>query len=275
MLEQLGRTDTPAGGAPATSSEESQASTANSFDYRCVDTPEALDDLLGQLKGVKRLAVDTETTSVHAMKADLVGISLAWEPGKAFYIPVRGPLGATVLDGELVREKLGPVLADESIEKIGQNLKYDLIILHNAGYKVAGKFFDTMVAAHVLDSTRMTYKMDALAAEFINHRCIPITDLIGRGKSQVSIDTVPTDMVAVYAAEDADVTLRLADKLGDMLAQKPGLAELFADLEMPLRQLHREPGVATAWVRRRATVRVLPRFRRSADVGPRIPYRGR
>ena len=97
-----------------------------------------------------------------------------------------------------------------------------------------GKLFDTMVAAHVLDSTRMTYKMDALAAEFLNHKCIPITDLIGRGKSQVTIDTVPTDMVAEYAAEDADVTLRLADFLVAKLADEPGLADLFDDLEMPL-----------------------------------------
>ncbi|MDP6044509.1 MAG: DNA polymerase I, partial [Phycisphaerae bacterium] len=179
-------------------------------------------------------AVDTETTSIRAMKADLVGISLAWEPGKAFYLPIRGPLGATVLDSDLAREKFGPVLADEKIEKIGQNLKYDIIILNNAGYTVAGKLFDTMVAAHVLDSTKMTYKMDALAAEFINHRCIPITDVIGRGKTQVTIDTVPTDMVAVYAAEDADVTLKLANVLREMLGAKPGLADLFEDLEMPL-----------------------------------------
>jgi DNA polymerase I len=233
MLDQLGQTETPAGETPATRGEASDT-TANDFEYTCIDTPDALDALVGQLKGVTRLAVDTETTSVHAMKAELVGISLAWEPGKGFYVPIRGPLGATVLDADLVRSKLGPVLADEGIEKIGQNFKYDLIILNNAGYTVAGKFFDTMVAAHVLDSTRMTYKMDALAADFLNHHCIPITDVIGRGKSQVTIDTVPTDMVAVYAAEDADITLRLADVLAEMLGDKPGLADLFADLEMPL-----------------------------------------
>jgi DNA polymerase-1 len=231
MLEQLGQADAPTSEPIESKSDET---TASDFDYRCVDTPELLDALLNELKGVNRLAVDTETTSVHAMKADLVGISLAWEPGKAFYLPVRGPLGAVTLDADLAIEKLGPVLADPAIEKIGQNFKYDLIILNNAGYTVAGKFFDTMVAAHVLDSTRMTYKMDALAAEFINHRCIPITDVIGRGKNQVTIDTVPTDMVAVYAAEDADVTLRLADALVEMLAGEPGLADLFDDLEMPL-----------------------------------------
>jgi len=237
MLEQLG--EAGAGGGSDTETarpggSDTDATTAADFDYRCVDTTEALDALLAGLAGVKRLAVDTETTSVHAMRAELVGISLAWEPGKAFYLPVRGPLGATTLDADIVRDKLGPILGNPTIEKIGQNLKYDLIVLNNAGYAIAGKFFDTMVAAHVLDSTRMTYKMDALAAEFINHRCIPITDVIGRGKSQVTIDTVPTDMVAIYAAEDADVTLRLADVLVEMLAGESGLADLFDDLEMPL-----------------------------------------
>ena len=233
LLDQLGDTgDVTASATPAETERENTA--AADFDYRLIDTPELLDSLLDKLQGVKRIAVDTETTSIRAMKATLVGISLAWEPGKAFYLPVRGPLGAVVLDAELVIEKLGPVLADPNIEKIGQNIKYDIIILTNAGYTVAGKLFDTMVAAHVLDSTRMTYKMDALAAEFINHHCIPITDVIGRGKSQVTIDTVPTDMVAVYAAEDADVTLRLADVLAEKLAEQPGLADLLADLEMPL-----------------------------------------
>ncbi|MCP4377000.1 MAG: DNA polymerase I, partial [bacterium] len=192
MLEQIG--ESGAADAPLLTETPSEATTARDFDYHCVDTPELLDDLLSKLKGVKRLAVDTETTSVHAMAAELVGISLAWEPGKAYYIPIRGPLGAATLDSELVIEKFGAILADTTIEKIGQNLKYDIIVLNNAGYRVAGKFFDTMIAAHVLDSTRMTYKMDALAADLINHRCIPITEIIGRGKSRVTIDTVPTDM---------------------------------------------------------------------------------
>ena len=234
MLEQLGETGAGDTAPEAPGESDDGATTADDFDYRCVDTPEALDALLADLDGVNRLAVDTETTSVHPMTAELVGISLAWEPGRAFYLPVRGPLGSTTLDENLVRDKIGPLLADAKIEKIGQNFKYDLIVLRKAGYRPAGKFFDTMIAAHVLDSTRMTYKMDALALEFINHRCIPITDVIGRGRKQVTIDTVPTDMVATYAAEDADVTLRLADALVEMLDGEGSLADLFEDLEMPL-----------------------------------------
>lgn len=212
---------------------EAHETTAQDFDYRCIDTPEALDSLAAELAGVKRLAFDTETTSVEAMTAQLVGISLSWKPGEAVYIPVRGPLGATTLDVELVKKKLTGVFADESVEKIAQNIKYDMLVLARAEISVAGKLFDTMVAAHVLDSARMTYKLDALAAEMLNHRCIPIEDMIGRGKKQTTIDTVPIESVTVYAAEDADVAWRLADVLAKRLADE-GLTELFTDLEMPL-----------------------------------------
>ena len=207
--------------------------TASDFDYRLVDTPEALGELAGQLDGITRLAVDTETTSTQPMWAELVGISLAWEPGRAVYLPVKGPLGAPVLDLDVVRSTVGPVLADEKVEKVGQNIKYDLIVLAGAGVEVAGGLFDTMIAAHVVDSSRPTYKLDALAAEYINHRCIPIDEVIGRGRNRVTMDAVPVDVVAPYAAEDADVALRLADVLAERLAEED-LTELFADLEMPL-----------------------------------------
>jgi len=206
---------------------------AADFDYSCIDNEEDLNALVKKLARVKRLAVDTETTSQHPMLAKLVGISLAWEPGKAVYLPVKGPLGATTLDPETVREKLSGVLGDEDVEKIGQNLKYDLTVLINHGYEPAGKMFDTMIAAHVLDSSRATYKLDALAAEYLNHHCIPIEEVIGRGRNQTTMDAVPVEMVATYAAEDADVTLRLADVLAPKLTEE-GLADLFRDLEMPL-----------------------------------------
>jgi len=217
----------------AATAAASEQTIAADFDYVCIDTPEALDALVADLAGVTRLAVDTETTSVLPMWADLVGISLAWRAGHAIYIPVRGPLGAVTLDVDLVIEKLGPVLADRTIEKIGQNIKYDIIVLAQAGMTVAGPLFDTMIAAHVLDSSRMTYKLDALAAEMLNHRCIPIEEVIGRGRHQTTMDAVPVDTVAPYAAEDADVTLRLADLLASRLADE-GLADLMTNLEMPL-----------------------------------------
>jgi len=207
--------------------------TAGDFQYTCIDTPEALNRLVADLSGVKRLAVDTETTSQRPMGAELVGISLSWKPGEAVYVPVAGPLGATTLPAELVRQKLGAILADETVEKIGQNIKYDMIVLAEADMPIAGPMFDTMIAAHVLDSTRMSYKMDLLAADYLNHRCIPIEDVIGKGRNRTTMDAVPVDVVTPYAAEDADVTLRLADVLAEKLAAE-GLTDLFANLEMPL-----------------------------------------
>lgn len=232
QLDELGVGGQTSMDVEATASAAGQT-TAADFKYTCVDTPAALDKLAKSLARVKRLAVDTETTATKPMRAQLVGISLAWQAGKAVYIPIRGPLGAKTLEIEPVAKKLGPILADEKIQKVGQNIKFDIIVLAQASIELRGKLFDTMVAAHVLDSTRPTYKLDALAAEFLNHRCIPIEELIGRGKNQVTIDTVPVETVATYAAEDADVALRLADVLADKLAQE-GLTDLFAKLEMPL-----------------------------------------
>ncbi|MBN1554623.1 MAG: DNA polymerase I [Phycisphaerae bacterium] len=210
-----------------------QTTVAGDFDYQLIDTPEKLDAVISELVDVKRLAVDTETTDVRPMWATLVGISLAWKPGHGVYIPVRGPLGAETLDVDYVRQKLGKILADEWIVKIGHNLKYDKIVLDGAGLPLAGAMFDTMIAAHVLDSSRMTYKLDAIALDLLNHQCIPIGDVIGRGRNAVTMDNVPTEIVAPYAAEDADVALRLAAALEPMLKAE-GLDEPFEKQEMPL-----------------------------------------
>ena len=201
--------------------------------YELIDDESKLDTLVSKLAKADSLAIDTETTSVDPMRAGLVGISLSCAPKEGFYIPVRGPLGATVLDVELVKTKLAPILEDAKIEKIGHNLKYDLIVLRNAGFELKGKFFDTMIAAWVLDSNRRSLKMDNLSEEILNHKCIPITDLIGKGKKQLSMDTILTETVAEYASEDADVTYRLACALKSDL-EKTGLVKLYETLEMPL-----------------------------------------
>ena len=226
--------DVPAPEAAAEAETTGPAmTTAADFEYECIDTPEALASLVKQLKGVDRLAVDTETTSTQPMWADLVGISLAHKTGHAVYIPLAGPLGAQTLDRELVREKLTLILTDPKIEKIGQNLKYDLIVLRRAGFELAGPMFDTMLAAHVLSAGAGGLGLDRLAAEWLNHRCIPIKDVIGSGKDQRSMNEVPVDQVATYAAEDADVTFRLAEVLRERLAEE-GLNELFERIEMAL-----------------------------------------
>ncbi len=211
----------------------SNITTAADFDYQLIDTPEALEKVAKALKGVTRLAVDTETTGLRPMWCSLVGISLAWEAGKGVYISLAGPLGARVLELETVQKALGKILADKNVEKIGQHLKYDKIVLENAGVELRGKAFDTMIAAHVLDSSRPTYKLDALAMEFLHHKCIPITEVIGVGRQATTMDCVPTDTVAIYAAEDADVTFRLSEILRPALEEE-SLTGLFENLEMPL-----------------------------------------
>jgi DNA polymerase-1 len=238
LLEQLDALDLPREDPPASAPAAEPAAppgptTARDFDYTCVDTPEGLERLVGELAGVRRLAVDTETTSPRPMWAELVGVSLAWRPGRAVYVPVKGPLGARTLAVRRVLDRLGGVLTDERVEKIGHHLKYDRIVLSRAGVDLGGPMFDTMIAAHVLDSTRPSYRLDALAATCLNHRCIPITDLLGRRKGLVTMDAADVQAVTQYAAEDADVTLRLADVLREQLRAE-GLSRLSDELEMPL-----------------------------------------
>lgn len=203
-------------------------------DYTLIDTPESFSRFLVELKTQSRFAVDTETTSVNAMRADLVGLSFCWEPHRAFYLPVRGPLGATHLDLGLVRRELGPILADEKVEKIGQNIKYDLLVLRNAGLPVRGVYFDTMVASYCLDPVRSSHSMDNMARDYLNYECVPIVNLIGKGKNQLTFDMVDTVVACEYAAEDADVTWLLYAYLQGRLEGQPELAKLFVDVEMPL-----------------------------------------
>jgi DNA polymerase-1 len=205
---------------------------AADFDYRLVDTVEGLKSLIAQMAGVKKLAVDTETTDKRPIWAELVGVSLSWESGKAFYVPVRAPMGCPVVPMETFREWLGPILADPKIKKVGHNIKYDLIVLKRAGMELAGIDFDTYLGSWVLDAAA-DGRLDAVAARRLNHRCIPISDLIGSGAKKVTIDCVATRAVAVYSGEDADLSLRLAELLEPLLAAE-GLAELFRQVELPL-----------------------------------------
>ncbi|MCE5280454.1 MAG: DNA polymerase I [Planctomycetaceae bacterium] len=207
--------------------------TAANFTYECIDTPEKLSALAAELAAVSRLAVDTETTGLVPTRSDLVGISLAWKSGHGVYLPIKGPLGGRTLEIDAVRAAIGPVLGDAKVDKVGQNIKFDMLVLDRYGFQIAGRIFDTMVAAWVLNPTADTFKLDALAAEMLNHRCIPIEEVIGRGRLQTTMDAMPIDMVTIYAAEDADVTLRLADVLAERL-KKSGMEELFYDIEMPL-----------------------------------------
>ncbi|MFC1739277.1 5'-3' exonuclease H3TH domain-containing protein, partial [Planctomycetota bacterium] len=137
-------------------------------DYQLIDTPQKLDKFTAELNKQKLFAVDTETTALDPMRAELVGISFSWLPHKAFYLPVKAPLGAQRLELSAVRKKLASILADESVKKIGQNIKYDILVLKNANMPLKGVCFDTMVASYCLDAQRRRHSMDSMAADFLN-----------------------------------------------------------------------------------------------------------
>jgi len=204
-----------------------------SHDYQLINTQKKFDSFLTKLKKQKLFAIDTETTSLDAMRADLVGISFSWQVHKAFYLPIKAPMGTKHLDPAAVRKKLAPILADEKVKKIGQNIKYDLLILQNACLPLKGIHFDTMVASYCLDPGRSN-SMDNMALDFLNYECIPISALIGKGKNQLTFDMVDTAAACEYAAEDADITYQLYVYLKDRLEKEPLIKKLFEDVEMPL-----------------------------------------
>ncbi|MBU0637465.1 MAG: DNA polymerase I [Planctomycetes bacterium] len=201
-------------------------------DYRLINTPAEFEAFVVELEQQPAFALDTETTSVNAIDADLVGLSFSWRAGTGYYLPVRAAFGE-VLPLALVHRHLAPVLANESSLKVGQNLKYDLTVLRQAGLPVAGPLFDTMIAAFVADPARGSYSMDKLVAAHLGHKMIPISDLIGKGRQQLTMDQVPLDHATEYAAEDADYTWRLKELFEPQLAPG-GVDRLFYDTEMPL-----------------------------------------
>ncbi|MEX2171155.1 MAG: DNA polymerase I [Pirellulales bacterium] len=204
-----------------------------SANYQIVNTPEALANLVQRLQSVELVSIDTETTSVNPRAAELVGISLAVGPGEAFYLPVRAPAGEIALEEATAIDALRPVLENPAIRKIGQNLKYDVIVLRNVGVNLAGLAFDTMVASYLLDAGERNHNLDYLAQRYLNHSNIKIEELIGKGRNQKRMDEVPLAQIGPYAAEDADVPLRLMPLLEERLRQQ-NLEELNQDIETPL-----------------------------------------
>jgi len=201
--------------------------------YHLVDTPEGLDALVAELGRQRLISVDLETTSIWPRWAEIVGFSFAWKDGEACYLPVRAPAGERCLDPAHALEALRPVLENPAIEKIGQNLKYDMVVLRTAGVQLAGVAFDTMVASYLLDAGQRNHNLDDLAKRYLDHETIKISELIGTGKKQKRMDQVPTRQVADYAGEDALLPLRLRPILAKKLAEAD-LETLYADLELPL-----------------------------------------
>ena len=206
--------------------------------YETIATEEVLDRLIEAIVGADSLiAVDLETTDIDAMRAEIVGISLCAEPLHAYYIPV-GHMDGPNLDRERVLEKLRPMLEDPSVPKCGQNVKYDAMVLVRAGVHPQGFVFDTMIASYLADPAARQHNLDALSLQYLNHKMVPITDLIGSGKKQISFAKVPVDKAAAYSCEDADITRRLEKILAPKL-EELRLTELFRDIEMPLVEILR------------------------------------
>ena len=203
--------------------------------YATVLTVEQLQEAVAACGQAGAFAVDTETDSVDPMRARLVGISLSCMAGSGWYIPVgHDYLGAPEqLSTETVAKQLGPLLADQSVGKYGQNLKYDHHILRRHGLPVEGWRLDTMVAAFLLDPGRLSYKMDSLSEEFLAYTPVAFSDVAGKGRNRKTLNQIQVETVSRYAAEDADVTLRLAQILGDRM-ERAGLTGLYHDLDGPL-----------------------------------------
>jgi DNA polymerase-1 len=205
-------------------------------DYQLVLTEPQLDEWVASIQAAELVAVDTETTSLDYMVADLVGISVAVEAGKAAYIPFgHDYLGVPdQLSRELVMAKLKPLLEDPSVKKVGQNLKYDMSILAQHGVALEGIEFDTMLESYVLDSVATRHDMDSLAEKYLDEETIKFADVAGKGASQLTFNQVALEEAAPYAAEDADITLRLHQALWPQVSAQPTLKSVLADIELPL-----------------------------------------
>jgi DNA polymerase-1 len=201
--------------------------------YHLVDTPESFEVFLSELNKQKSISLDTETTSISPRWAELVGLSFAWDETRAWYLPVRSPPGELHLDLHETINALKPVLENPAVEKIGQNLKYDIIVLRAAGINLVGTAFDAMLASYLLDAGQRNHNLDDLAFDYLGHTTIKISELIGSGKSQKRMDEVPVRQVSDYAGEDALLPVRLRPILAKKLDENQ-LTELFAKVELPL-----------------------------------------
>ncbi len=201
--------------------------------YHLVADAASLAELAQQLAQASLLTLDTETTSTDALRAELVGISLTDRAAEAWYVPLRAPQGEPTLPLATVQQHLGPLLADADIAKQGHNLKYDLKILARHGLPVRGELRDTMIAAWLRDPATRALGLKSLAQTRLGIQMTEITSLIGKGRTQQTMDTVPLAQVVPYAGADADLTHRLAEILLPELAEREQLA-LFRELEMPL-----------------------------------------
>jgi DNA polymerase I len=204
-------------------------------DYRWVHSIKELSDLISRLRAAQIFAIDTETTSKNPMKANLVGLSFSMKADEAFYIPCAHdyPDMPEQLPLKDVLNLLKPLLENPDIKKIGQNIKYDWIVLDRHGINLKGVVFDTMLASYLINPSKRAHNLDQIALDFLDHKTITYKEVVGKGKNASGFAQVPIEKAVPYACEDADITLMACNVLGPEL-NKAGLTELLEEVEMPL-----------------------------------------
>lgn len=206
--------------------------------YKTIDTLGGFKDFIRELKRKAEFVLDIETTSERPMEAELVGISFCWKEGEAYYVALT-PKGeehsvkAKGVDMEEALKELKPILEDPGIKKIGQNIKYDKLVLSNYGIEVNGISYDTMIASYLLNPSKISHGLDDIAFEYLDHKMASIDELLGTGKKRVTMDMVDVEKVSMYSCEDSDVTFRLKNVLEKEILKKE-LGGLFSDIELPL-----------------------------------------
>ena len=207
-------------------------------DYRIIRTEGDLESALAEIRKAGLVSVDTETTSIIPVEADLVGISFSIREREGWYLPIieESLFSGDILPARKALDAVRPLLEDPSVLKVGQNIKYDLIVLKRAGIVLRGIVFDTMIASYLLNPSERNHNLDDMASNYLNYTTITYKELVGRGKDAVPITDVPLERLADYAVEDADITLRLFNLLKPKLAEE-GLDDLFQNIEMPLMEV--------------------------------------
>ncbi|HCG8412090.1 TPA: DNA polymerase I [Vibrio parahaemolyticus] len=230
-----------AGSAQASSSSshaemETSAVTIDRSQYETILDEASFNAWLEKLKAAELFAFDTETDSLDYMVANLVGLSFAIDEGIAVYVPVAHDYldAPEQLDRDWVLEQLKPILEDDAQAKVGQNLKYDASVLARYGIEMKGIKYDTMLASYVYNSVGGKHDMDSLALRFLQHSCISFEQIAGKGKNQLTFNQIELEQASPYAAEDADVTLRLHNRLFANIEQDEKLKSVYEEIEMPL-----------------------------------------
>ena len=226
--------DAADGGAAGLQAQEDAA--AAEQNYETIYTVERLEHWIDKLAAADVFAFDTETTSLDYMRAELVGVSFSVRPGEAAYVPVAHDYDGAPrqISRRKVLEKLRPLLESEQPRIVGQNLKYDRNVLANYRVELNGMAHDSMLQSYVLDSVATRHDMSSLARKYLDKTVTSYEDVAGKGAKQVSFNQVPVEQASAYAAEDADITLRLHRTLWPKLAAEPGLRELYTRIEMPM-----------------------------------------